>query len=172
MSNTYALVKDPMVLGNTISLLDNKDNDTTGKCFNCQKELQFETATLMKRKLSLIDVCCSYKCAKESGWYEKVITPEYIPDIVLKQRAKEKKLMENVNAETSEPVQAPKKEAKGPCLSCGGPAKGRGYTHSDGCSAVPIKEPKITCLKCGGKRRRGRGLHFDHVAGCDGTAIN
>lgn len=52
------------------------------------------------------------------------------------------------------------------CDECGGPRRGRGYAHKDGCSeatgAAATKEVE-TCDKCGGPRR-GRG--FMHTDSC------
>lgn len=47
---------------------------------------------------------------------------------------------------------APKHEPKPPCTECGGPRRGKGYTHVDGCSLKP--KPQAKAAK--GPRPKGR----------------
>jgi len=50
------------------------------------------------------------------------------------------------------------------CPECGGPAKGRGYTHTEECTANKANAgPKSCCAECGGPSH-GRG--FKHKKGC------
>lgn len=64
-------------------------------------------------------------------------------------------------------VQVSPRQADAPvetCDECGGPRKGKGFSHAEDCSAAPTPQaPKVveTCDQCGGARR-GRGfMHTD-----------
>lgn len=49
------------------------------------------------------------------------------------------------------------------CEKCGGPARGRGFAHTDDCPEVLAKTSKKTCPECGGPAK-GRG--FKHEENC------
>jgi hypothetical protein len=50
------------------------------------------------------------------------------------------------------------------CPTCGGPAKGRGFTHTEDCVSSQLTVgPKSSCTECGGPSH-GRG--FKHKANC------
>ncbi len=64
-------------------------------------------------------------------------------------------------------VDAPKSSAsqKGDqvCPHCNGPARGRGYAHTEECSEVQKKNEKRFCPECNGPAK-GRG--FNHIGEC------
>ncbi len=83
----------------------------------------------------IIDVFCSEKCLSQG--YESMEISSY--DVVTT------------------------KSQRGPCESCGGPARGRGWVHNKGCPEIPEVKPKRICEECGGIAR-GRG--FRHLDRC------
>lgn len=54
------------------------------------------------------------------------------------------------------------------CDECGGPRRGRGYSHEESCSAIKANKVVETCEECGGARR-GRG--FMHTDECPNRKV-
>ncbi len=96
-----------------------------------------ETVKIIKDKLyEIIDYFCSEKClAKGYGLVE-------VPD--------------------SDVIAI--KNQRGPCESCGGPTRGRGWVHNKGCPEIPEVKTKRTCEECNGGAI-GRGYrHLDRCS--------
>ncbi len=88
----------------------------------------------------IIDVFCSKKCLSQG--YPLVEVPSF--DMVAT------------------------KSQRGSCESCGGPPRGRGWIHKEGCSTLTEVKPSRKCEECGGIAR-GRG--YIHTEGCSKKAV-
>ena len=84
----------------------------------------------------IIDVFCSEKCLAKG--YDPVEVPD--SDMIVT------------------------KNQRGPCESCGGAARGRGWIHNKGCPEIVEVKPKRMCGECGGNAI-GRGYrHLDRCS--------
>ncbi len=92
---------------------------------------------ILKDKLyPIIDVFCGEKCLSQG--YESIEVPS--SDVVVT------------------------KNQRDVCESCGGPARGRGWVHKEGCPELAEVKPSRKCEECGGGAK-GRGYrHLDRCS--------
>jgi len=103
------------------------------RCYSCGVEI-----SVRKKDIKDCDrFWCSNECYKKSPW-------EFPPIITSKKESE---------IQTEEKV----------CPKCGGPARGRGFAHTEDCEDVIKKTEKRTCPECGGPAK-GRG--FKHRDNC------
>jgi hypothetical protein len=102
-----ARVKSEQIPGGRVACLrPNPQGIGMGQCANCGKDLRFDP----EKFETVVEVACSTECAKEAGFY-----PEREAWV--------------------EPEEREKRGPKETCPSCGGPARGRGFTHTEDCEA-------------------------------------
>ncbi len=136
----YAHYNDPMLKDNDgrITLFpepfEDCEDDLIGiECHTCGKQIRVR----QKDTKDCDRFWCSQECYKEAPWE----FPKW------REVEKENK------------VQTEEKK----CPKCGGPARGRGFVHTDDCEDVLKKNEKRSCPECGGPAK-GRG--FKHVGEC------
>ena len=162
----FAHSADPKVLdGKFITVTAGGEENMA--CGNCGKIVDFTPNAID----DVDSIACSNSCADILYF-----APE-------RQKAKEKRMQEakdriESDALAAEAIAAGETPAVKPselpenCSECNGPKRGRGYTHTDGCSLSKgvVKDPNkvvATCPACGGPAK-GRG--FTHKSGCSDVA--
>jgi len=112
-----------------------------GVCVSCGQELQFEKPKFE----TVVDVACSFQCAKSAGLYREWIEPEPEPE---------------------QPVVVIEV-----CEKCGGRKYGDVYLHKRNCplKIKRVREQRPNCSVCGGKPfKRG----WKHTKECVNNSRN
>lgn len=167
----YAKVNDPAYecLGGHLDLLFDGEIETN--CVNCDKKIKHS-----KSLYRIVGVCCSRECAENIGYYGgNDIMNMSVNEL------NENEIEQTIESAPVATVVSPVtivKESK-TCPKCSGPAKGRGYTHVDGCELDKRAGQKLNqdgttvparvCSLCNGPAR-GRG--FTHTADCSENSKN
>lgn len=140
MNSVYLQVRDPMALtGPKLSLgVADPDGPHQAECVGCGQSLSFSAQLL---NCTILKVACSRECASHFVWptQREVVRVEK-PDLI------EEELPVEVVEEVQEVQRVPKAAV---CPVCKGPAKGRGYRHSqvNGAACPESTEAKLAAKK-------------------------
>lgn len=156
IKHIFARFNDSMVLGGKVGMVVTPGPEI-GTCEGTGEELSYRPDCLYE----VLGVAKDLNAARAAGWFDRPVemTPDPIPEpqVVVKE--------EDTEGKADFPKPARRDEL---CPECGGPRRGRGYAHKDGCSKDSRRmqqqnRSNETCPECGGMKR-GRG--FSHKPGC------
>lgn len=168
-------IHDPKVgIKSSIGMLD-AEGEHTISCIGCGKELRFK-CNLFNSKL--LAAACGVECAEKFVWPKYAVeTPVEIEETDIDIKDIEDTNTELDSDDSDRDDNPPDKPDKPKiCPICGGPAKGRGYTHKPvngaPCSqsteamlvAKSVGRKVSTCPVCGGPAK-GRGYTHKEVNG-------
>ncbi len=127
MKTILAKVNDPMVSGGKIVHVFTPGS-LTGTCAGTGVELTYERDSLYPVTAVAVDM----EAARLAGWFAKAV--KKVPTTVEEVAAAEAELQEEdivlPSALQKPPTGPPKPKT---CPKCGGPRRGRGYTHASNC---------------------------------------
>lgn len=105
-----------------------------GKCANCGLVFYF----VPDPNEIIHEMACTLACERELGWYPKrpSFTPQPKPVVT-----------ETPVSDGEKKIIIPQPKVRAACQECGGPAKGRGFTHKEGCSLSCKSKLVVTAQK-------------------------
>lgn len=167
----FAQVKDPMVFYGRVAFVQKSDNGKIFQCGHCNSEVR-----VIPEQYDIETVACSKSCADILFFEPARLEREALRKKEMQQKKDSimmnENVVENVDGELRQAVSATIDQTVKvslTCVECGGPKRGRGFTHKQGCSlAKGVSIPKVpgsvvTCPGCGGPAK-GRG--FTHKNDC------
>jgi hypothetical protein len=144
----YARLDDPKVQGGVIGLLSSPGPEK-GTCEGTGEDISYCPHPFHP----VLAVAKDMDAARIAGWFERIQDERILPVTA-----------EDKSLESPTPAIVVVKADT--CSECGGPRRGRGYTHKEGCSLnsrASASKSNEVCSGCGGPRR-GRG--YTHKKGC------
>lgn len=138
----WAIVDDPKINRPKVESVFDGEEQTI--CPTCKKEFTYNSSQTIH---PIIEVVCCWEC----------ITDELVPPLPIEAAPE-------VKTRSKREPKPPK--VKRFCPECSGPARGKGFIHTDGCSKKPVKPPSVkrpACSECGGS---ARGSGWSHAAEC------